>query len=749
MDDGPHNTPAPTGLAPLQEEITVTETPALWFEFEGTQTEPPLEKLFLSKGGTLAGAAARGTTDFALSGSEESVYTKLSDNVATVIKIPLPGHLATMNANKPYTLDIDNRAKLLVCSSREGAAINGSVVGSISGQGAAYLSNVFRGATGHVSVPLCYAAWQAHTATVAASGIRIVDKDGRKYNVNFVANKERDTVLEHGEAYVGKWAEGAWHMRTSTDGLRYEPSPTLTKAVFKCPVGVNDSGYDLVHNALEMRSPYSYTTINSMLENALQVDLEFDPQEISKFIGETKIPGKKAAVWGRSLAASLSMLAGLLVNYRADGRTRITPESSEAVAAESWLRQTPRSPIEANDCDGSAILVQMIARIVGQATTEVAAQYEYINAFKNVLVPHYQVGVSVLGASGAEASGGGDASHPVLAGHAATIMIPSMNFLRALEKGGAGVVGTAPVLEASKRIEVADARYEALFPSDVIAAFPEADRAELGSWSKAKGAYTHLQAYGIEGTTPASPILHATGDAYKNALSNSKRDEEAFSKAAPNVGRSIKILYTGGRDSSNPHKFYHDFVEFNLPRSNPLWTSTRVRETGCAGTQFVLGKEPNRVSAVISGAGATPREVVTESYSAVPLVVANSETAQILDFASAHADLDVMPPRPTCMQLNQHQSETLAKSLKALSGLDDAMKGGEDHDDGHHTVAYILAYSTLVNNPTAVEHLCTQLKAVAVSGMVDSLDVLGMARSADGEEAGKFVVINALIPVSH
>ena len=59
----------------------------------------------------------------------------------------------------------------------------------------------------------------------------------------------------------------------------------------------------------------------------------------------------------------------------------------------------------------------------------------------------------------------------------------------------------------------------------------------------------------------------------------------------------------------------------------------------------------------------------------------------------------------------------------------------------------MLAYSTLVHNPKGVEHLCQRLKAVAACGMVDSLDVLGLAVDANGSEAGQMVVINALVPL--
>ena len=82
------------------------------------------------------------------------------------------------------------------------------------------------------------------------------------------------------------------------------------------------AGYNLVHNVVEPHVPYSWPTINSMMENAVQVDLEFIPEDIAQFLGDTKKPGKKAASWGRTLAASLSMLGNFLVSYRADGRTR-------------------------------------------------------------------------------------------------------------------------------------------------------------------------------------------------------------------------------------------------------------------------------------------------------------------------------------------------------------------------------------------------------------------------------------------
>ena len=401
--DEPHDV-TPTGIAPLVDVfVAPSNVPQLFLEFEATQAEPAVEKIFLGAGGSIASAAARGETDFALSGSRTATVSTLSDRYATVVRISVPGDMVSPNAQRELTVDIDHRAKLLINGSRAGASINGSLVTTVAGQGAAYLSKIFRSSTGHSQIPLTYASWQAHTAVVGASNLRIVDGDGRRYNLNFTKNPERDVALQHAEEFVGKWAEMAWANRQ--ESLRYESSPTLTKAVCKVPCGINDSGYDLVHNVVEMQTPFSYNTINSLLENAMQADLEFIPEDIAKFMGDTTTPGKTAAAWGRTLAASLSTIANVLVSYRADGRTSVLPDGPVAVAAESWLQQAPRTPYEGNDCDGSAILVSSLARAISNAPAKVLANHEYINAARNMLVPHYTVGVSVLGASGAEASG--------------------------------------------------------------------------------------------------------------------------------------------------------------------------------------------------------------------------------------------------------------------------------------------------------------------------------------------------------
>ena len=203
--------------------------------------------------------------------------------------------------------------------------------------------------------------------------------------------------------------------------------------------------------------------------------------------------------------------------------------------------------------------------------------------------------------------------------------------------------------------------------------------------------------------------------------------------------------------------FYSEFVEITFRRSTPLWTDPKVRELGAACTQLVFSKHDGETKSLpIQMAGSTPAEIVEYKFAFVPLVVADTNTANVLDFASIASDSDVMPPRPqNGHKLTEFQSGQLAKSLAHLSSLNESFKeklgsyGDESSDEiiPGHPVAYILSCSTLVNNPLAVKHLTDRLKNVALSGVVDAVDVEGMLKDHVGRSAAKLVVINAVIDV--
>ena len=92
-----------------------------------------------------------------MSGSANAVVRKLSDQYGTTVRIPLPDAAATISSEKPLALDMANRAKLMVSGYRTGAAINGTMVNTMAGQGAIYLANMLRVSAGSATVPLTYA----------------------------------------------------------------------------------------------------------------------------------------------------------------------------------------------------------------------------------------------------------------------------------------------------------------------------------------------------------------------------------------------------------------------------------------------------------------------------------------------------------------------------------------------------------------------------------------------------------------
>ena len=406
-------------------------------EFDATQTEPPLDKMFLKLGGAIGAAQSRGRTDFAVSGSEFSTVHKLSDEFCTRVRVPLPEGRVRASPTAPNKITLDARSKLLLCSSRGGVAINGTLVDSISGQGAVYLHGLLSSASiGNAPIPLTHSSWKAHSAVVTISGARVVDALGRQQNIEFQKHEEREAALEASEKYLSSYGDGAWNMRQTQ--LVYPYSPTLTKAIAKVPTGLNDSGFDLAHNVLMQKTPYSLATIDALFKNAVHMELDFLDEDINKFEEATARPGKVAMAWGRTVAGALSSVANTLVAYRADGRTALTPQGAQAQAAESWLRMPPRSPTEANDCDGSAICVLSLVRAAVDASDAEREAHPYLRAVRNTVWPHHQLGLAVVGASAAAASQdlGGDRQH-ALAGHATVVMLPTLSVLRALEKGAA------------------------------------------------------------------------------------------------------------------------------------------------------------------------------------------------------------------------------------------------------------------------------------------------------------------------
>ena len=729
--------------------------------FTATQAEPQFAKLFLATGGAINAAAGPGPTDFAVTGSKSPSSHQLKPTDPTEVCVPISNDIISFDDEDRIILN--SCTKINACAQRVGAAINGTLVNTFAGAGSTYLSTFLRAASitegSHYQLPLTYNTLASHSATVGCSMARIVDASGEPVNVHFVDDVEENEISAAAEAVVDAWAQGSWTVREKH--ILYKPSPTLTKTVAKVPVGTNDRGYELAHSVINRSFPFSLETLNSLLEHTIGAELGFAADEVKTFLNATANPGVQAADWMQTVAAACSTAANYLIPYRADGRTTVTTTGSGFTAVENW--RPICSPEDGEDCDGSAMLAISMLNTANNATDEDKQLYPYVKAVANALNPYYSVAMCVVGASSAEASGaadGGSDGHAQIAGHAIALLVPNLGLARGLNS--AEHVETAIHGAAKVGADViASTRFTALFGERTVRNLPENERRLLAQGTEAleqiRGAslvpnametaaarLAKLQPFAIEGTTPSSPVLFMLdNDKRDRATQSAKYDQLALDKAAPNIGRSVKLLHVGGGDKHNPHRFYHDLVEITFPVSHPLYTDAGLRAIGKASTQYAfVGKEE---TALPVAAGVTPRQLVEGAYAITPLHCVDASDAAVLDYSHRISARDVMPHRSKPHQLSETQSKALKRSMSALAKLNTS--SCDDEFDNAHAVTYHVAYASLINNPAAIEHLTTRIESAKVGSLVDSRIVKGLALNDTGAEAGLFAVISAVVPV--
>lgn len=729
------------------EDKTESKTPAPGerpvLKFLATQAQPQFAKLFLSTGGAINAAAAAGATDFAMTGSTVSVSHELHHGEAVEVTIELPADMYKEVGNKK--IQMTNSVKMLAQSQRAGTAINGVIVDTYSGSGAVYLAALLR--KEHYQLPIVYGVMASHAAVVGMSNIRILNKEGNSIQVEFVEDPLA-MIKKKAEGITDTWAHTAWALR---ENIIYTMSPTLTKTVGKVPVGVNDKGYSLVHDILDQPFSFGSEALNSLLEHAVGMELEYSDEQIRSFLGATTRPGLSAAVWMPTVAAACSTMANYLLAYRADGRAVMGPQGATHVPTESWLRAPKRSACSSDDCDGSAMMTDSVLQATLDATEEDLQKYPYLRAVKNTVHPYFTFGVSVVGATSAEASGGGTDAHEHVAGHAIAVAIPTLNFLEALHRAAPHTVGKEPVTENSAAADALHAaRFGAIFTPEVLDQLPEHERTKLQETGSGllydtrseMGTNLHrLQAVAMEGTTPASPVLYETNaDRRAQAARDAHLDRDAFAQIGPHCGRSYKVLHVGGRNGE--HRFYRDLLEVSLHAKHPLYTDPNLRSLCKASSQYVL---VNNTGTDITSAGVSPKNLVEDKFMAVPLFSINTDMGEALDVAAAEAKKDVMPPRAEPMVLSALQSANVQQSIAVLKTLDKTLLKEETQG---HCVAYLLSFSALANNPAAVKQFADSVSACATTGVVDTLTVKGLAKHpGSGEDAAPFVIVNAVIRV--
>lgn len=616
-----------------------------FLRFDASRSAPNFSKIFMEAGGQINSVATNWETDFAVTDSSFTTVVRFPkrglaevsielpqgsimppvrvaiagqtaaaatqpDTVAELMPIPNNIRLNVAKLTPAPVVLIPNNSRLNVASQRMCAAINGTLVTSVACEGTVFLYDILDGRK-HVQLGMTYKTYLAHAETIGMSNVRVVcvnaNGDETVCKPFFKNEDERVTKeIKQATQLVEVYVKCAFETRQA---LVYKPSPMLHKSVYSTVVGVDGRGYCLMHDIMKRESYLSLQAMEGLFEAAVASELCHDKNDISKFLSHTNTPGVSAAEEGRVVANATSLVVNTLMSYRADGRNVVVPNGSGFQPVENWNGPVPRSCLEANDCDGLALMaVALLRSVAGMQDSDFkdnndTAKYPYLRAIRNVINPYYQVAISVIGATCSEANSATSKSTKI-AGHAIVLMIPTLSFLRALEKTSDKKIGTKglPLYSDETRSSVSNCRFAALFPASLINYLPSNERDELSSWEVAKKSFDHIEAFAIEGTTPASSVLYVPDPEKRTRVEkNASMDKRVFAMAAPNVFRSVKSLHVGGHRFGSTHVMYDALLEATLAPDNPLWTNAALRRLGAAASQYVLVAEPGNDSVTEAG----------------------------------------------------------------------------------------------------------------------------------------------------
>ena len=713
----------------------------LFLEMDVRKAESDLETASLNSGGDLGAMAARSDTDFSLTGSEFATHSFVT-SAASSIRIPLDPSMYNVNV-KRASVQISSRARLNITTSRYGAAINGTLCESMSGQASFPLHRVL-GASGtqkekdsnFCQISSEYVNWGAASAVIATSDSKIVDLDGHSYSIDWIVDESKDFLLNQSQEIVKSIYDTGWKVR---DHILYEKK-ALTKTVMKVPFGLDGCGYDLACRAADRDFGLSAEALEDILKVTIGLETDYDAKRTEQLLRETK-SGSVADLLKHvvSIGSALSTAACFLNPYKVDGASGIVPGGVQVFQTESWLAPSPRTPLCADDCDGSAALVCSILRCAKKTSDAYPGKHPFIDAVAKIS-DHYVFGVSVLGANAGHADSA-DTTAQEIAGHAVAVWLPKTSVRIALEKGFQIEAPGRRPMDAEEANAMAATAFHALYPHSLVSTFPEGERKHFESFEAMKASpfadpVDGFQPIACEGTTPASASLYTHGTAKQaTKAANAAKDKAVLSTISPNIARSIKRLDAGKEGES---LFYNAFVELLLPTDTPLFKDQSLRNSDVATAQLLLGPS---VFAQRATAGATPKQLATHGFYAMPLWKLGKDDANLMDVAIEEAKSNEQPRRKETMRLSHTQTLQLRDSMRILDDMSDklAVEGTERC----HETQHIFSFAALVGNPMAIKAFSdAALRVPRIFGGVDIKPVQGVAVDADGEEAGVFVAVN-------
>ena len=540
-----------------------------FFRFSVKRTEADLESVFLAKGGSLGGAAARAETDFALSCSKGAKAELVTEGLVQGFELEIPEALlgkidkevvAKIEAQLPSTagdrIFLTDRARLNMTASRVGASINGTLVGTLSGQASIKLQDLFEesvplqrilnestveGATASEgaaklealsemleglpvapqvtvrapfeNVPVRYSNWGSHQAVMGVYEPsvykRSYDKDGKPIGephgpvpIVFVNNPAKDAEIKAVEPLLQGIYNASWKMCTD---LTFDPAANLTKSVMRVPSGFNGSGYALAAAVNDTPPSFPDATMEAIFARCVAAECDADlhlegKSEYEDIAEALKAPDPEATLkYAGVLASAMSTFSAYTMPYRVDGTPVVEPTGIKMVQSESWRAEAIRSIVHADDCDGSAcsaISILKRATAIAEDVDGDAKQYPYLRALGNSLGTHYVYGTTVLAANAGHADAANEHAAQI-AGHAIALAIPKVVFLAALDEAARGNIAGKPVVKVEDRETVAEARFDAVYPAAMrerIASTVKQDPDTVSDETKAFESFERLRA---------------------------------------------------------------------------------------------------------------------------------------------------------------------------------------------------------------------------------------------------------------
>ena len=428
-----------------------------YLRFGASKLEADLEGNFLTRGGTLGGAAARGETDFALTYADHSTPHLLTER-HELVQIPLSDTLVQasqalfaeetggaqfeVNGDVPVLL-LSDRTQLLLTSLRTGASINGTLVYSMSGTASVPLHSLFAtvdasalvkssgcnveqmlGVTTppFAQIPIKYPNWDAINATIGVNAARRVTMDENcveiPVNVAFFTPGKLAARMQAVEPVLKSVYDVSWK---KTETVPFAPSAALTKSVTRKAYGFNGSHVQPGLRGQRHAASAPAETLESVMAAALEFECQGAPNHNRLLSDLARRRLRKRWSTPSRSPTRCGALRRSPCRTESTARQSINPGGVSMVQAESW----PTEPVRvfgatADDCDGSAgcqiSLVRFATNLNADPNVDMS-RFPNLRAVANSLGAHYVYGTAVLAANAGHAAAANEAATTV-AGHA-------------------------------------------------------------------------------------------------------------------------------------------------------------------------------------------------------------------------------------------------------------------------------------------------------------------------------------------